>query len=172
MDRRPTPAPPSTITQRPRLTITAGPPSSGKSEWAASTRADRLGFNKRFISRDSIRANIAGPDYLDAPLRPEIEEAVTLRIRHLANEALQDGHDVVIDGCNTHPVSRRDWKKFATANDAAFRVVIFTPAFEQVQAANAERRAPTPEADLREAYERWQERLQTFSPLDPDNQFI
>lgn len=157
--------------RRPTLTITAGPLSSGKSSWVRSFRTED--GTTLCIVRDEVRAEVGGEGYLDGPVDSAIEEGVTARIQDLAMQALADGRDVYIDGCNNHPLTRSRWESLATASTADFRLMFFNLTLEQITSLNARRESPHPMAKVESSYRFWGEQFKKVADQPrPQHHFI
>lgn len=155
--------------RRPTLTITAGPLSSGKSSWVRSFR--KAGGGPLCLIRDEVRAEVGGVGYIDGPVDPEIEEAVTARIKEETAQALSDGVDVFLDGCNNHPLTRIRWEALATGSAADFRLMFFNLSLEQIIALNAQRAVPHPREKVESSFALWEEQFKK-AVKRPQHQFI
>lgn len=151
--------PPGRPLHRPTLTLTAGPPSAGKSEWVASFRAEAEGGPLCLI-RDEIRLEIGGSAYLDGDHNYEVEEAVTKALRDRARAALETGSDVFVDGCNNHPLTRHQWRLAALDAGGAFRIMVFDLPLDEVLAINAKRVEPRDTLKVTDAHRFWETKVQ------------
>lgn len=157
--------------RRPLLTITAGPLSSGKSAWVRSFRSAPT--EPLCLVRDEVRALTGGADYLDGPVIPDVEEAVTQSIHQQALAALQAGRNVFVDGCHNHPLTRRQWEALATENSADFRLMFFNRSLDEIAALNASRAVPHSRSKIESSFHQWSEQFTKLSKsARPQHHFI
>lgn len=164
----PTPPPPA-HRRRPTLTITAGPVSSGKSDWVRSFRNNKTA--PLCIIRDEIRTLIGGENYLHSPVDPQIEEVVTDVIEQQTKEALAQDKDVYVDGCHNHPLTRRQWETLATESGASFQLMLFSRTLEEITALNAQRPTPHAQEKIETSFHQWENQFQQMPPR-PHHQYI
>lgn len=162
-------ASPHAVRRRPTLTITAGPISSGKSEWVRSFHQTE--GSPLCLVRDEVRTKVGGEGYLDGLVDGEVEEAVTRLIREQCRNALARGVDVYMDGCHNHPLTRRQWESFATKHRADFRLMFFNRSLDEIVALNAARESPHPREKIESSHRQWEEQFERV-PRRPQHQFI
>lgn len=162
-------ASPHNLRRRPTLTITAGPVSSGKSDWVRSFQEGH--GDPLCLIRDEVRTQVGGVGYLDGPVDGEVEEAVTRLIHEQAHAALAHGSDVYVDGCHNHPLTRRQWEAFATENGADFRLMFFNRTLEEIIALNAAREAPHSREKIKSSHSQWEKQFKHVTPR-PQHQFV
>lgn len=155
--------------RRPTLTITAGPISSGKSEWVRSFR-EKVGGPTCLI-RDEMRLHIGGEGYLDGPVDHNVEEVVTRRVREQARNVLACGIDVYVDGSHNHPRTRKQWEALATEVGADFRLMFFDCALGEIIDLNTRRRAPHSREEIESSYWQWDEWFRRLAAR-PQHRFV
>lgn len=160
---------PHGLRRRPTLSITAGPIASGKSEWVRSFREPSGG--PLCLIRDEARTRARGDAYLQGAIDDDFEEAVTHLMREQAQQALAQGTDVYVDGCQNHPITRNTWESLATRSGADFRLVLFNLPLDEIAALNARREVPHPKDRVEASFRRWEEQFKSM-PRRPQNLFM
>src|SRR5271157_753657 len=105
----------------PELTITVGVSGCGKSTWAKSIVNWSKGHVVR-LNRDDMRKML----YVDLPFERQNENYTRDLQKEAARQAMQRGHDVIIDDTNCVRQTRQKWEEFAKEQRVRFRVVTFT----------------------------------------------
>lgn len=161
------PAPPPR--PRPTLTITAGPISSGKSDWVRSFR--NAPTQPLCLIRDEVRLHVGGESYLDGPVDQATEDTVTRLIHESAQTALTNGRDVYIDGCHNHPLTRNEWEAVATSNGAGFRLMLFDLPLNEILALNGQRATPHSRQKVESSFRQWSKQFSKIAHR-PQHRFL
>lgn len=111
-----------------KLTITVGPPGSGKSTWANKTA--KHDGNTRLVSRDDIRLMLFG--YGGYKFTEEKETLVSRVADDAVRAALHSGKNVIVHDTNLKQKSRDEWKLVAKEMNAEFEEKFFDVSIVQL----------------------------------------
>lgn len=130
------------MSEKRKIILTVGIPSSGKSSWASQTGLP-------VVSRDSLR-----PFFADSSAKTvlsfEQEQQITVMQRSFVKTYLDAGLDVIVDDMNLRPKYTKEWITFALDNDAEVHLRKFPVDVEAAVRWNASRDNSVPEKALRE----------------------
>lgn len=140
----------------PTVIITVGIPASGKTYWSNAYVKDHP--DTVISCRDDIRA------VHDLPYgKPEVERYITTLQRVQINEALLDGHDVIVADTNLVNRFRQELITFSHRLGADVQTKLFPIELDEAIRRDAQRTAPVGEAVVRRFYTLWE----TMDPIEP-----
>lgn len=144
----------------PKLILTVGASSSGKSTWADKYCDENSGTIQ--INRDSVRFglhNYGVRDWTKYKFSKSNEKEVTTICDSIARDAVDLGSDIVISDTNLSDKVRNKWHKFAEDNGYTVEVKVFYEDWDTLRTRNAQRYGGISESILWDQYLRMDEFL-------------
>jgi len=142
-----------------KVIMTKGLPASGKSTWAKEMCAQ--GYKR--VNKDDLRAMIDNGKWSDK------NENFIMEMRDfLVRNALKQGHSIIVDDTNFHPIHEQKLKEIATELGADFEVKDFTDVpLEVCIARDAQRATPVGRKVILNMYKKFIQPATTKPKYDP-----